>query len=53
MAVFQKELGRETVSLGWGMPDSRAHAPNEWYGLNDFAIARRALAAYLVELSGD
>jgi acetylornithine deacetylase/succinyl-diaminopimelate desuccinylase-like protein len=51
MAVFQKELGRETVSLGWGMPDSRAHAPNEWYGLNDFAIARRALAAYLVELA--
>jgi acetylornithine deacetylase/succinyl-diaminopimelate desuccinylase-like protein len=53
MAVFQKELGRETVSLGWGMPDSRAHAPNEWYGLNDFAIARRALAAYLVELAGN
>jgi acetylornithine deacetylase/succinyl-diaminopimelate desuccinylase-like protein len=51
-AVFQKELGRETVTLGWGMPDSRAHAPNEWYGLNDFAIARRALAAYLVELAG-
>jgi acetylornithine deacetylase/succinyl-diaminopimelate desuccinylase-like protein len=51
MAVFQKELGRETVSLGWGMPDSRAHAPNEWYGLNDFAIARRALAAYLNALA--
>jgi acetylornithine deacetylase/succinyl-diaminopimelate desuccinylase-like protein len=50
-AVFQKELGRETVSLGFAMPDSRAHAPNEWYSLNDFAIARRSLAAYFAELA--
>jgi acetylornithine deacetylase/succinyl-diaminopimelate desuccinylase-like protein len=45
--VFQRELGRDTVSLGWGMPDSRAHAPNEWYGVEDFAIARRAYCAFL------
>jgi acetylornithine deacetylase/succinyl-diaminopimelate desuccinylase-like protein len=51
MAVFQKELSRETVSLGWGMPDSRAHAPNEWYGISNFNIARRALAAYLKALA--
>lgn len=51
MAVFQQELGRETVSLGWNMPDSRTHAPNEWYGLNEYHIARRTLAAYLKELA--
>jgi acetylornithine deacetylase/succinyl-diaminopimelate desuccinylase-like protein len=48
--VFQRELGRDTVSLGWGMPDSRAHAPNEWYGLEDFTIARRAYCAFLAAL---
>ncbi|MGH2557950.1 MAG: dipeptidase [Thermomicrobiales bacterium] len=48
--VFQRELGRDTVSLGWGMPDSRAHAPNEWYGVEDFAIARRAYCAFFEAL---
>lgn len=48
--VFQRELGRDTVSLGWGMPDSRAHAPNEWYGVEDFATARRTYCAFLTAL---
>jgi acetylornithine deacetylase/succinyl-diaminopimelate desuccinylase-like protein len=49
--VFQRELGRDTVTIGWGMPNSRAHAPNEWVGVNDFALARRGYAAFFAALA--
>jgi acetylornithine deacetylase/succinyl-diaminopimelate desuccinylase-like protein len=51
--VFKRELGIDTVTLGWGQPGSRAHAPNEWYRVDDFAIARRTLARFFEALAGD
>lgn len=48
--VFQRELGVDTVTLGFGMPGSRAHAPNEWYPVEQFDFARRTYAAYLEAL---
>jgi len=51
--VFKRELGIDTVTLGWGQPGSRAHAPNEWYRVADFAIARRTFARFFESLAGD
>lgn len=43
LALFKEVLGADTITLGWSMPDCRAHAPNEWYRLTDY---RRGTAAY-------
>lgn len=42
-ADFQRELGADMVFLAWCMPDGNAHAPNEWYSIEDF---RRSAIAY-------
>lgn len=44
--VFQRELGVDTVTIGFGLPGSRVHAPNEWFRVEDFARAREVYAAY-------
>ena len=49
--VFQRELGVDTVSLGWGMFEGGAHAPNEWFRVADLALAGRAYAALLSALA--
>ncbi|MBX6341379.1 MAG: dipeptidase [Thermomicrobiaceae bacterium] len=49
--TFQRELGADMVFFSWGMPDSRVHAPNESFRLEDFRIARRAYCAYLHALA--
>ena len=49
-AIFQQELGADTIMFGWAMPDSGAHAPNEWYRVEDFLRGRRAYAALLERL---
>jgi acetylornithine deacetylase/succinyl-diaminopimelate desuccinylase-like protein len=48
--VFQRELGKDTVTIGFGMPGSRAHAPNEWFRTADFPIARKVYARFLEAL---
>lgn len=50
-AIFQQVLGADTIMFGWAMPDSGAHAPNEWYRVEDFLRGRRAYAALLERLS--
>jgi acetylornithine deacetylase/succinyl-diaminopimelate desuccinylase-like protein len=44
--VFQRELGVDTVTIGFGLPGSRVHAPNEWFRVADFDRARSVYAAY-------
>lgn len=34
--VFQRELGADMLFYAWGMPDCRAHAPNEFLNLRDY-----------------
>lgn len=51
--VFTKELGLDTVTLGWGMPGSKAHAPNEWFRLADLPIARRTFARFFEAMAED
>jgi acetylornithine deacetylase/succinyl-diaminopimelate desuccinylase-like protein len=44
--VFQNELGVETVTIGFGLPGSHVHAPNEWFKVSDFDRARQVYAAF-------
>jgi len=46
-AMFKDELGLETISLGFLMPNANLHAPNEWLRLSDFAKARMVYVQYL------
>jgi acetylornithine deacetylase/succinyl-diaminopimelate desuccinylase-like protein len=48
--VFQRELGIDTVTIGFGLPGSRVHAPNEWFRVEDFDRAREVYAAYFEAL---
>jgi len=48
--IFQDELGVETITLGWGLPDSKAHAPNEWYRVVDYNRGRVGYAMLLERL---
>ncbi len=49
--LFQQMLGVDTICLAWTMPNNHMHAPNEWLGLEDFRMARRAYCTYLNALS--
>lgn len=48
--IFQDELGVETITMAWAAPDSKAHAPNEWYSLRDYLRGREAYAILLERL---
>lgn len=48
--VFQRELGIDTVTIGFGLPGSRVHAPNEWFRVEDVDRARTVYAAYFEAL---
>lgn len=50
-ATFQEVLGADMIFYSWGMPDSRAHAPNENFQLQAFDMARRAHCALLNRLA--
>ena len=50
-AMFQELLGVETVMFAWSVPGSQAHAPNEWYRIEDFLRGRRGYAAFLTALA--
>jgi acetylornithine deacetylase/succinyl-diaminopimelate desuccinylase-like protein len=51
--VFQRELGVDTVTIGFGLPGSKVHAPNEWFRVDDFDRAREVYAAYFVALGDE
>jgi len=36
VATFQKELGIDTILMGFGLPDDRLHSPNEKFHLPNF-----------------
>jgi acetylornithine deacetylase/succinyl-diaminopimelate desuccinylase-like protein len=51
-ATYQDALGADMIFYSWGMPDSRAHAPNENFQLKSFDMARRGHCALLERLGG-
>ncbi|CAA9577337.1 MAG: Acetylornithine deacetylase/Succinyl-diaminopimelate desuccinylase and related deacylases [uncultured Thermomicrobiales bacterium] len=50
-AIFLDELGLHTIGYAWSAPDSRSHAPNEWYGIAGFLRGRRGYAMLLDTLA--
>lgn len=46
-STFKAILGQDTVTIGFGLPGSKVHAPNEWFREADFDRARTVYAAYL------
>lgn len=49
--MFQDMLGLETVTMAWAAPDSKAHAPNEWYAIPDFLRGRVGYAMLFERLA--
>lgn len=45
--IFQDELGIDTVNYAWSIPGSGAHAPNEWYRIEDYYRGRVGYATLL------
>ena len=50
--IFQDELGIDTINFAWAMPGSGAHAPNEWYRIEDFLRGRQGYANLLEHVAG-
>jgi succinyl-diaminopimelate desuccinylase len=48
---FQRELGADTLLLGWGLDDDNTHSPNEKFCLADFHRGIKASACLWDELS--
>jgi len=48
--IFQDILGVDTINFAWSMPGSGAHAPNEWYRLEDYELGRVGYAMLLERL---
>jgi acetylornithine deacetylase/succinyl-diaminopimelate desuccinylase-like protein len=51
LARFKDILGIDTVTIGFGLPGSKAHAPNEWYLESQFDRARSVYAAFFKALA--
>ena len=49
--VFQRELGVDVVTIGFGLPGSKIHAPNEQYHINQFALGQRVYGSFLKALA--
>lgn len=50
--VFTEILGKGPVTIGFGLPGNRAHAPNEWIRPEEISISRLAYAEYFDKLGG-
>jgi acetylornithine deacetylase/succinyl-diaminopimelate desuccinylase-like protein len=48
--IFKQVLGIDTISYAWSMPGSGAHAPNEWYRIEDFNRGREGYARLIEHL---
>jgi acetylornithine deacetylase/succinyl-diaminopimelate desuccinylase-like protein len=51
VSTFKRELGVDTLLLGWGQSDDNLHSPNEKFSLADFHRGIRASACLWKELA--
>ena len=53
VGLIKKELGVDTLLLGWGQNDDNLHGPNEKFSLSDFHKGIKASAHLMAELAKD
>jgi acetylornithine deacetylase/succinyl-diaminopimelate desuccinylase-like protein len=46
---FEQTLGAPVVLIGFALPGSNTHAPNEWFSMENFARGSEAIAILLDE----
>lgn len=46
VALFKKELGLDTVLMGFGLDSDAIHSPNEHYGLKNFFLGIETITAF-------
>ena len=46
VALFKKELGLDSVLLGFGLNSDAIHSPNEHYGVKNFLIGIETIVAF-------
>lgn len=51
LPMFKKELGADSIMIGFCMPDCNAHGPNEYFGLDDLHNGTKTSAHFLNALA--
>lgn len=46
VALFKKELGLDTVLMGFGLDSDAIHSPNEHYGIKNFMLGIETIVAF-------
>ena len=46
VALFKKELGLDTVLMGFGLDTDALHSPNEHFGIKNFLIGIETIVAF-------
>jgi acetylornithine deacetylase/succinyl-diaminopimelate desuccinylase-like protein len=49
---FEEVLGAPAILLGFGLPGENAHAPDEWFSIENYELGTRAMAELLFNLGG-
>ncbi|MBL7848770.1 MAG: dipeptidase [Cyclobacteriaceae bacterium] len=52
VALFKKELGLDTVLMGFGLDSDALHSPNEHYGIQNFLIGIETIVAFHRQFGG-
>lgn len=52
VALFKKELGLDTVLMGFGLDTDALHSPNEHYGIKNFVIGIETIVAFYKHYAG-
>jgi acetylornithine deacetylase/succinyl-diaminopimelate desuccinylase-like protein len=50
LALLQQELGIDSVSLGFGLPDEQIHAPNEFFRVSSLERAVEVYKSFILAL---
>lgn len=51
VALFKKELGLDTVLMGFGLDSDAIHSPNEHYGIKNFTLGIETITAFYKHFS--
>jgi len=51
LPLFKRELGADSIMIGFCMPDCNAHGPNEFFGIDDLLSGTKTAAHFLNALA--